>query len=204
MAAVKKKSDGPSSARIIRSLVIVIAVSVVFGLIAKGTMDILNQKMGIDPDSASAVTDTSQTAETYDVVEMPEYEPVESYESTSSVWVPDWKPTACSIFLSAGADAIPDSLPEAPTPSERPTELQLLMELWALHADYSTSDIERIWAFSRGDTCFIDLPLAPDWDGVALTIEDRFISYTTMFPFVAGEMVSGEEDGISLRGISSN
>jgi len=204
VAAVKKKNDGPSSTRIIRSLIIVIAVSVILGLVAKGAMDALNRKMGIDPEASSTVADTTGEEEVFEVVEMPQYDPVESLESGSSIWVPDWKPSPCSIFLSGGADAIADSLPEAPGPSDRATELQLLIELWAVHADYSTSDIERVWAFSSGDTCFIDLPYSPDWEGIAETIESRFISYSRMFPYVAGEMVSGTEDGISLRGIPSN
>ena len=64
-------------------------------------------------------------------------------------------------------------------------------------------ELERIWIFASGDTCFVDLPRSADWQGIVRTIESRFVSYTILFPFVAGEIVEGMEDGISVRGIAS-
>ncbi len=78
------------------------------------------------------------------------------------------------------------------------------MELWAEHAGYMQTDIERVWSFSRNDTCYIDLPSSPDWAAVAMTIEGRFVSYTRLFPFVNGDPAGENDDGIPLRGIPFN
>ncbi|PIE52104.1 hypothetical protein CSA37_08290 [Candidatus Fermentibacteria bacterium] len=203
MTAAKKKS-GLTKAKMVRSLVIVVAVAVVFGFIAKLAMDALNRKMGIDPDSTATVVDSTADIDDYEVPEMPSYEPVQTTETVSSVWTPGWETTPCSLYINSEGSPVIDSLPAAPDNSGRATELQLLMELWAENAGFVSTDIDRVWGFTSRDTCFIDFPVSPDWDGVAETIEGRFISYTRMFPFVAGELVSGYEDGISLRGIPVN
>jgi hypothetical protein len=204
LAADKKKNNGPSQARIIRSLIIVVAIAVLFGVISKMGMEMLNSKMGISLSDNGESADSPVVLETGDIAQAAEFVQMDQVESASSVWVPDWKVTPCSVFVSAGSTGFADSLSEAPGPSERATELQLLMELWASHAEFTQTEIESVWAFSSGDTCFIDLPVAVDWTGIARTIEGRFISYTVMFPFVAGEVVNGYESGIPLRGISTN
>lgn len=188
----------------IRSLIVVVAIAVLFGVLSKLGMDMLNSKMGISlsdtggSESDPVVLDTGDVAHAADFVQM------DLVENVSSVWVPDWKVTPCTLFVSAGSPGLADSLSEAPGPSERAAELQLLMELWATHAELTQTEIESVWAFSSGDTCFIDLPVSADWTCIARTIEGRFISYTVMFPFVAGEVVEGYESGISLRGIPTN
>ncbi len=198
------KENSPSSSRMIRSLVIIVAIALLFGFIARIGMDILNRKMGLDDSGVVQTQDTIEEIDEYDVPEVPEYEPVEMTESGSAVWNPDWKATPCSLFVSGQGEVIVDSLPQAPGPSDRPTELQLLMELWADRSGYSQTELDRVWAFTSGDTCFIDLPVSPDWMSVQRTIEARFISYTILFPYVAGEAVNEYSGGIQLRGIPAS
>lgn len=188
----------------VRSLITVILIAALFGLVSRLGMEVLNRKMGLDQPSIPASEELPNDIEEYTVPDMPDYQPAEMTETGSAVWNPDWKATACSLYTSGDSEAVLDTLPEAPGPLDRPTELQLLMELWASTSGYSQTDIERVWAFSSGDTCFIDLPSTPDWTGVVKTIEARFISYTVLFPFIAGEAVSGYEEGITLRGIPSS
>lgn len=202
--AEKKKENKASSAGMIRSLIIVVVIAVVLGFIARAGMEILNRKMGLDSPVAEVAAEIPEEIEEYQPSEIIEYQPVEMTESGSAVWNPEWKATACSLFVSGQDEALVDSLPQAPGPADRPTELQLLMELWADRSGYTQSEIDQVWAFSSGDTCFIDLPSGPDWTAVKRTIEARFISYTVLFPFVAGEAVNGYDDGITLRGIPSS
>lgn len=200
-----RKTQPVTPAGMIWSMIAVVLIAVLLGFAAKTGMEIVNRKLGLDDDPS--VTETGQVIEDLpevEVPEMPEYEPVEMTESGSAVWDPDWKATPCTLFVSSDGAGIIDSLPQAPDRFDRPTELQLLMELWGSHSGYGQTEIDRVWAFSSGDTCFIDLPRSPDWTAVRLTIESRFISYTLMYPFVAGEPVTGYEEGIPVRGIPSN
>ncbi|HOP27289.1 MAG TPA: hypothetical protein PLM22_01455 [Candidatus Sabulitectum sp.] len=201
----KKNESTASSSRAVRSLIIVVLIAAFFGFLAKTAMEILNRKMGLEA-PAAAMEDEGYGEDSVEVVipDMQSYEPPELTESGSAVWNPDWKATPCSLYISGEGDIVLDSLPQAPDQSNRATELQLLMELWASHSGYSQSEIDNVWAFSRGETCFVDLPRAPDWDAVVRTIEARFISYTLLFPFVAGEAAGNYEGGIPVRGISSN
>jgi len=204
LTADTNTGGGPTPARITRSLIIVFIIAIVFGIVSKVGMETLNRKMGIEGTSTGSQPDSAAASLNATMPETTEYIPAEAVETASSVWVPDWKQTPCSLFVSEGSSPELDSLPQASDPGERATELQLLVELWASHAGFSQLDIESVWAFSSGDTCFIDLPSSAWWPGVVGTIEGRFISYTLMFPFVAGEIVEGYENGIPLRGIPSN
>lgn len=201
MAAKKNQA---SSARVVRSLIIIVAVALLFGFFARIGMEILNRKMGLDSSTIDQPQSIPEETEEYDLPEMPEYEPVEMTETGSSVWNPDWKATPCSLFVSGQTEALLDSLPRALEPADRPTELQLLMELWADRSGYSQPELDHVWAFASGDTCFIDLPVNPDWSAVKRTIESRFISFTVLFPFVAGEAVSEYSSGMALRGIPTS
>ncbi len=204
MSGTKKKSSGPEQSRIIRSLVIVVVIAVLMGVTAKLTMGILNKKMGLETGESAGTADTVLAEENMEAVTMPEFDPDLAIETGLSVWAPDWKTTPCSLFVTGDSDAVMDSLPRSPEPESRNTELQLLLELWADHSGYEPVEIERMWAFTSGDTCFIDLPRSGNWQGVVRTIEGRFICFTTMYPFVAGEIVEGFEDGIPVRGVPSS
>jgi len=199
-----EKKNAPSSSRMIRSLVIIVVIALLFGFIAKIGMEILNRKMGLDDSGTVQAAETMEETVEYNAPAIPEYEPVEMTESGSAVWNPDWKATPCSLFVAGQSEVLVDSLPQAPGPADRPTELQLLMELWADRSGYSQSELDQVWAFASGDTCFIDLPVSPDWMSVQRTIEARFISYTILFPFVSGEAVNEYSGGIVLRGIPSS
>ena len=203
MAAKTKKSPGPTSSRIIRSFAIVVAIAILSGVSAKIAMATLNRKMGIDPDGGVASVDTTEIQENLEETVMPHFDPSQMTEAGSSIWIPNWKATPCSIYLTAESDALVDSLPASTEAADRNTELQLLIELWAGHSGFEPMELERIWIFASGDTCFVDLPRSADWQGIVRTIESRFVSYTVLFPFVAGEIVDGMEDGISVRGIAS-
>lgn len=174
------------------------------GFFAKMAMDMVNKKMGLEYDEEPQLSDTTLTEENMAAVIMPDFDPVPAMEIGSSVWAPDWKTTPCSLYVTAESDAILDSLQESPDPASRNTELQLLIELWADHSGFEPVEIERIWVFASGDTCFVDLPRSGDWQGIVRTIESRFISYTVLYPFVAGEILEGFEEGIPVRGVPSS
>jgi len=199
----RKKYTGPVPSRMVRSIVIIVALAVLMGVSAKMFMEGLNKKMGINPDGISQSSADVQTDEYLEVPVMPEFDPTQAMETGLSVWVPDWKSTPCSLFVTAESDAVMDSLPESPGSAYRNTELQLLIEMWADYSGFSPVEIERIWVFASGDTCFVDLPRSGDWQGIVKTIEGRFISYTVLFPFVAGEILDGLEEGIPVRGVPS-
>ncbi len=203
MVAKKKKSAGPGSSRLVRSLIIVAVAALLMGVTAKVTMDTLNRKMGLETDETSQSADTTLTEENLEVAVMPEFDPTTVTGTGSAIWAPDWKTTPCSLYISEGSEAIFDSLQQSPSPASRNTELQLLVELWAGYSGFEAIEIERVWVFASGDTCFIDLPRSADWQGVRKTIESRFISYTVLYPFVAGEMLEGFEEGIPVAGVPS-
>ncbi|MCK5785587.1 MAG: hypothetical protein KAH54_03400 [Candidatus Sabulitectum sp.] len=204
MAEKGKISKGPAPSRMVRSIIIVVVLAVLMGVSAGIIMDSLNKKMGLGPDGNVQISDTTLAEEIMETVAMPEFDPTQVIEAGSSVWAPDWKVTPCSVFVTSESEVIIDSLPESPGPASRNTELQLLVELWADHSGFSPGELEKLWVFASGDSCFVDLPRSGDWQGIVRTIEGRFISYTVLFPFVAGEVLEGFEDGISVRGISSS
>ena len=199
MVARKKKTKKITSARIIRSLLIIVVAAIFMGFFAKMMMNSMNKKMGIEQTSSSSPSDSLVSEETYESVSMPEFDPSIVIETSSSVWVPDWKLSVCSIFVSIDSSVIYDSLPQAPADSLQRTELQLLIELWADYAEFEQIEIERIWVFSSGDTCFVDLPRSADWQAIAETIKGRFDSYSLLIPFIAGEIVEGVEEGIPVN-----
>ncbi len=201
MPVKKKNNKKLTASRVIRSFIIVAVIAVMMGISAKLAMNSLNKKMGIEGGNSVTTTDSTIIEEITEEVVMPEFNTAAAMEAGSSAWSPDWKSTPCSIFVTEGSDAILDSLQEAPTVEFRNTELQLLIELWASYSDYEPMEIERVWVFASGDTCFVDLPRQADWQGIANTIENRFISYTVLLPFVAGEIVEGFEEGISIEGV---
>lgn len=202
----RKNDNRVSRPRMIRSLVTVVLAAVLMGLSAGVMMKALNSKMGVEPGEVARAMelDTLFEFHEYSVPEMPGLETEGMGESAASVWVPDWKVTPCSLFISSDGTFLLDSLPEARDSHDRATELQLLMELWAGHYGFTSGEVERVWAFARNDSCFIDLPSQADWGAVVLTVESRFISFTMLFPFVAGELVSGYDSGIPVRGIAGN
>lgn len=203
MVAKKKKSAGSSSSRLVRSLIIIVVVAVLIGVSAKVTMESLNRKMGLETNEVSQPVDTVVTEESQEVAVMPDFDPASAIGTGSAIWAPDWKSTPCSLYISEESEAIFDSLQQSPQPDSRNTELQLLVELWAGYSGFEQMEIERVWVFASGDTCFIDLPRSADWQGVRKTIESRFISYSILFPFVAGEILEGFEEGIPVAGVPS-
>ncbi|MCK5034652.1 MAG: hypothetical protein KAS73_02085 [Candidatus Sabulitectum sp.] len=204
MPVKKKKNAGLEPSRIVRSFVIVVVVAVLMGVSAKMVMNSLNKKMGLETEEIVSTSDTLVNEENMEAVVMPEFTSTPVLETGSSAWAPDWKTTPCSIFVSENSDAILDSLQESPGMGSRNTELQLLVEMWADYSGFEPVEIERIWVFASGDTCFVDLPRSGDWQGIVRTIEGRFISYTVLFPFVAGEILEGFEEGLPVRGVPSS
>ena len=203
MVAKNKKSTGSGSPRLVRSLIIIAVAAVLMGVTAKVTMETLNRKMGLETNEVSQPADTVVTEESQEIAVMPDFDPASAIGTGSAVWAPDWKITPCSLYISEESEAIFDSLQQSPQPDSRNTELQLLVELWAGYSGFEQTEIERVWVFASGDTCFIDLPRSADWQGIRKTIEKRFISYSVLFPFVAGEILEGYEEGIPVAGVPS-
>lgn len=203
MSVQKKRPAGPTRSRIIRSFIIIAVIAFLTGVSAKMAMDGLNKKMGLGSRDAAESSNAGSAETNSEPVMMPEFDPSQTIETGLQAWTPDWKTTPCSLFVTADSDALLDSLSRAPDQASRNTELQLLVELWAGHSGFEPMEIERVWVFASGDTCFVDLPRSADWHGIIRTIESRFISYTLLIPFVAGEIIEGFEEGIPVRGVAS-
>ncbi len=149
--------------------------------------------------------------ETFEDVEL--YTPPESlYTSEERVTLPEiedlpegpeasWEITPCSIYVSESSQPVIDSLPTAPEIENKPLEALVLVKLWAAESGIEDESIDQVYVFTKFDTIYVDLPSERDFLGLKLTIENRFICFTRMFPLVAGNLLSSYPDGISLRGI---
>ncbi|MCK4807659.1 MAG: hypothetical protein KAT09_08425 [Candidatus Aegiribacteria sp.] len=149
--------------------------------------------------------------ETFEDVEF--YTPPESlYTSEERVTLPEiedlpeepeasWEITPCSIYVSESSQPVIDSLPTAPEIENKPLEALFLVKLWAAESGIEDESIDQVYIFTKFDTIYVDLPSERDFLGLKLTIENRFICFTRLFPLIAGNLLSSYPEGIPLRGI---
>ena len=180
---------------VIAGIVILVYFTISFG------MKTVNKSLGIEDNSDETIEDVELyvhqeelfTSETR--VNLPEIEDLPEGPEVS------WEVTPCSIYVSESSQPVIDSLPTAPEIVDKPLEALFLVKRWAAEAGIADESINQVYVFTKLDTIYIDLPSERDFLGLKLTIENRFICFTRMFPLVAGNLLSSYPDGIPLRGI---
>lgn len=187
---------------LLRGILVELGVIAVLSLLLFAGLRIMNSRLGLSdaqadeealagdipvPDSlVIPLTDTTSADREEQVAELPQ---------TS------WPATPCSLFVSAGSDAVLVQLPEAQATSDIPLETMLLVEAWAACAGFEDTQLERVFVFPRSDTLYADLPGSYDPAGLARTVEGRFVNYTRLIPMVSGATMDGFPDGLPLRGV---
>ncbi|MCD4701270.1 MAG: hypothetical protein K8S24_05360 [Candidatus Aegiribacteria sp.] len=164
-------------------------------------MKTVNKSLGIE----------ESTDETFEDVEL--YTTPESlYTSEERVTLPEmedlpegpeasWDITPCSLYISESSQPVVDSLPTAPEIESKSLEALFLVKRWAAEAGIEDESIDQVYVFTKLDTIYVDLPSERDFLGLKLTIENRFICFTRLFPLIAGNLHSSYPEGIPLRGI---
>ena len=164
-------------------------------------MRTVNKSLGIDETPDETIEDVELYTSPADLyvseerVNLPEIEELPEGPEAS------WEVTPCSIYVSESSQPIIDSLPTAPEIENKPLEALFLVKRWAAEAGIEEEYIDQVYIFTKLDTIYVDLPSEKDLMGLKLTIENRFICFTRLFPLVAGNLLSSYPDGISLRGI---
>jgi hypothetical protein len=185
---------------LIRLGVIAGIIILIYFAISSG-MKTVNKSMGIEESSDVTASDVelyTSTEELYiseDRVTLPEIEELPEGPEAS------WEIVPCSIFVSESSQPIIDSLPTAPEITDKPLEALFLVKRWAIEAGIEDESIDQVYVFTKLDTIYVDIPSEMDFIGLKLTIENRFICFTRLFPLVAGNLLSSYPDGIPLRGI---
>ena len=185
---------------LIRLGVIAGIIILIYFAISSG-MKTVNKSMGIEESSDVTASDVelyTSTEELYiseDRVTLPEIEDLPEGPEAS------WEIVPCSIFVSESSQPIVDSLPTAPEITDKPLEALFLVKRWAIEAGIEDESIDQVYVFTKLDTIYVDIPSEMDFIGLKLTIENRFICFTRLFPLVAGNLLSSYPDGIPLRGI---
>jgi hypothetical protein len=185
---------------LIRLGVIAGIIILIYFAISSG-MKTVNKSMGIEESSDVTASDVelyTSTEELYiseDRVTLPEIEELPEGPEAS------WEIVPCSIFVSESSQPIIDSLPTAPEITDKPLEALFLVKRWAIEAGIEDESIDQVYVFTKLDTIYVDIPSEMDFIGLKLTIENRFICFTRLFPLVAGNLLSSYPEGIPLRGL---
>jgi len=191
-----KRSDFtgiPVRIGVIAGITILIYIVISFG------MKSVNKSMGIEEnpaemDSVEIYTSQESLYTSEERITLPEME--ELPEGPEASWVM----SPCSIYVLESSQPLLDSLPTAPDVVDKPLEALFLAKLWASAAGIEDEQIDQVYVFTRLDTIYVDLPVERDFLGLKLTIENRFICFTRLFPLVGGNLLTSYPEGISLRG----
>lgn len=180
---------------------ILLAVIVVCFLVISLGMKMFNKSLGLEQEDGDGQQDSGEviSPETFYTPEerlaLPEIEELPEGPEAS------WEVTACSLWVSPSDDPVVDSLPLAPSVVHKPMEALFLVRKWAVEAGIDQDELEMVYVFTRLDTIYVDLPSERNMDGLKVTLENRFICFTRLFPLVAGNLMSAYPEGIALRGI---
>jgi len=164
-------------------------------------MRTVNKSLGIDETPGEIIEDVELYTSPADIYASEERVNLPEIEELSEGPEASWEVTPCSIYVSESSQPIIDSLPTAPEIENKPLEALFLVKRWAAEAGIEEEYIDQVYIFTKLDTIYVDLPSEKDLMGLKLTIENRFICFTRLFPLVAGNLLSSYPDGISLRGI---
>lgn len=191
-----------------RLLLELAAVAVIIVLVAVAMwagMAYVNRKLGVEPADRTEDLDLRGGEEQPDHVDGVEIRvfPEDSLpEPEDQLAEASWETTPCSIYVDSASSPVMDTLPEAPSRKDIPLELQLVTEAWAARAGLESEELERVYAFSSHDTVFVDLPVRMDMDGLARTLEGRFVCFTRLFPIVGGAQWDRYPSGLRMRGVA--
>jgi len=180
---------------IIAGIIILIYLTISIG------MKTVNKTFGVDENSADIEEDvelyiSQDSLYTSDQrISLPEIEDLPEGPEAS------WEMLPCSIYVSETSMPVVDSLPLAPEIEDKPLEALFLVRRWAIEAGIPDERIEQVYVFTKLDSIYVDLPVEGDFLGLKLTIENRFICFTRLFPLVSGNLIASYPEGIPLRGI---
>jgi len=186
---------------ILTRLAVIAGMIILLVIVISIGMKKLNKSMGIEDNSNEKDEDTEPYTPPANFYVSDENVPVSRAEELIIGPEASWEMTPCSIYVSGLSQPILDSLPAAPETKDKPLEALFLVKRWASEAGIENDDVDKVYVFTRLDTIYVDLPVEKDFQSLKLTIENRFICFTTLFPLVSGNVLSSYPDGISLRGI---
>jgi hypothetical protein len=184
----------------LKGILIELGVIVVLTVVMFVGLRIANSRMGL---SNAEVEEEALGGDlpSSDSLLVPETVEVTRTETVVDVPEASWPVTPCSLFVSGTSNAVLDILPEASATVDIPIEVLLLSKKWGTLAGLEETELDRVYSFQRGDTVFVDLPRTLDPEGLARTIEGRFVCFTRLVPLVSGTTMDGFSDGLPLRGV---
>lgn len=194
----------PAIARdpLVRGILIELGIVALLALILLAGLKIMNKRLGLSEELADQEALSGDLPEV-DSLLVPTTEGVDTTRTETVAESPEsfWTSTPCSLFVSATSDAVAIQLPEAPTTADIPLETMILVKAWADLAGLDESQADRLFTFIRNDTIYVDVPREFDPEGLARTVEGRFVNYTRLFPLVSGATMDGYQDGLPVRGV---
>jgi hypothetical protein len=190
------------SAFMIRSVLVLAGIAVLLGLTSSLVMRLINRKLDIEEPAPREETAQAEQ-QLPDTLATVEYTPVEPDITTEEVapWDPRWPAAPCSVFVGENSAPVLDTIPEALSPDMIPVETQYLIESWGRASGLEETEIDRLWAFNRFDTLYVDMPRSMDIGGLKRTLEGRFVCYTLLIPLVNGQVLESAGSGIPLAGV---
>lgn len=190
---------------LVRGIILELCAIAVLSLILLIGLRLANSRMGLSEAEADQEA-LEGDIPTSDSLVVPDLGGIDSARSQTVAEGPEasWPVTPCSLFVSGTSDAVSAELPEASDQEYIALETMLLVEAWAGLAGLEETQLDRIYTFRRSDTLYVDLPRSFDPEGLARTVEGRFVNYTRLVPLVSGATMDGFQDGLPLRGVSSN
>jgi len=187
-----------SASPLLRDILIEAGLIALLALVFVLAMKVANRRLGLAEPGAE--DDIGATSAQTDSLLVPQISAPQLRQSASEGPEAGWSVTPCSLFTSAGSDAVLVQLPQAPTGAEIPYEALLLVRAWARQCGTAEEDLQKVWVFNSNDTVYVDLPSMLDQEGLRRTLEARFVCFTRLFVLVGGNLDSSQ-DGIALRGV---
>ncbi|MFO7949603.1 MAG: hypothetical protein R6U36_04460 [Candidatus Fermentibacteraceae bacterium] len=191
--------------RLLLELAVVVVIIALVAIASWAAMAYVNRKLGVEPSGRTEDLDLHAGGDSVldaDSIEVQVF-PQDSLPSQEELLAEQtWESTPCSIYVDSAAAPVMDTLPEATSRSQIPLELQLVVEAWATHAGLEGEELDRVYAFSRHDSVFVDLPQRMDVAGLARTLEGRFVCFTRLFPIVGGVQWDRYPSGLRMRGVA--
>ena len=191
--------------RLLLELCGVVIIIALIALAGWAAMAYVNRKLGVETADRTEDLDLHAGVEQVlnaDSIDVPVFPEDSLPTQEERLAEQTWEPTPCSIYADSVSAPVMDTLPEAPSRSQVPLELQLVVEAWAAHAGLEGEELNRVYAFSSHDSVFVDLPQRMDMAGLARTLEGRFVCFTRLFPIVGGVHWDRYPSGLRMRGVA--
>ncbi len=198
----RKRPAVVDSAFMIRSVLVLAGIAVLLGLTSSLVMRLVNRRLNVGESSlreAQAREERPLPDTTVTVEYVPLVPDITSDEAAP--WDPRWPVAPCSVYVTENSAPVLDTIPEAQSPDMLPVETQFLLESWGRASGLEETEIDRLWAFNRSDTLYVDMPRSMDIGGLKRTLEGRFVCYTLLIPMVNGQPLESAGSGIPLAGV---